>query len=301
LRGDDRPGARYDFGPFRLDAADGVLLRDGEPVVLTPKVFATLLALVRRQGRVVSRDVLVSEIWPDTFVEEGNLTQNISTLRKVLGEDASGRSYIDTVPKRGYRFTAAVVALPPAPVPAPVATTLTAGHAIAFPEAINSLTSADMIPIEPEVATANQPIRPPEATRFSARTAFALAVGVIAAAIGVMGMVRWLERGSVDAHASNPGPMHSLAVLPFKTLPPNGRQGFSPERLVKATRLAVIDVNHSRSCAGHAGVRPRYKSPAIVEAKRRRSATSPCMTSYTRPQSIFQYMWIRRLRKRAIS
>jgi Tol biopolymer transport system component/DNA-binding winged helix-turn-helix (wHTH) protein len=111
VRGDERPAARYDFGPFSLDAAEGVLLRDGEAVVLAPKVFATLLALVEHRGHVVSRDVLVNEIWPDTFVEEGNLTQNISTLRKVLGEDASGRPYIDTVPKRGYRFAAAVTSL----------------------------------------------------------------------------------------------------------------------------------------------------------------------------------------------
>src|SRR5262249_11943312 len=90
------------------DAAEGVLLRDGAPVALPPKVFATLLALVRRHGHVVSRDALVREVWPDTFVEDGNLTQNISVLRKVLGADAVGRPYLETVPKRGYRFPAIV-------------------------------------------------------------------------------------------------------------------------------------------------------------------------------------------------
>ena len=117
----DSGGERYAFGPFRMDVAEGALLRDGAPIALAPKVFATLLALVRRPGRVVSRETLVSDVWPDTFVDDGNLTQNISILRKVLGTDDAGRPFLDTVPKRGYRFAAAVVRLDDAGVETAVA------------------------------------------------------------------------------------------------------------------------------------------------------------------------------------
>jgi len=75
----------YEFGPFRLDPAKRVLLRDGEPVPLTPKAFETLLVLVQNNGQPISRDDLMQAVWPDSFVEEGNLTQNIFVLRKALG------------------------------------------------------------------------------------------------------------------------------------------------------------------------------------------------------------------------
>jgi|SRR5579884_4297701 len=98
----------YEFGPFRLDPADRVLLRDGQVLALTPKGFDLLLALVRNAGRVVPKDELMREVWPDTFVEENNLTVNMSALRRVLGEGSSGQSHIQTVPRRGYRFAASV-------------------------------------------------------------------------------------------------------------------------------------------------------------------------------------------------
>jgi DNA-binding winged helix-turn-helix (wHTH) protein/TolB-like protein/Tfp pilus assembly protein PilF len=96
----------YEFGRFRLDVAEHVLLRDGEPVPLTPKVFDILVALVENGGQVVSKDDLMKRVWPNIFVEEGNLTQNISLLRKALGETPGGVQFIETVPRRGYRFVA---------------------------------------------------------------------------------------------------------------------------------------------------------------------------------------------------
>ena len=98
----------YEFGPFRLDVAEQRLLRDGEPVALTPKVFETLVALVERRGHLVGKDELMKAVWADAFVEESNLTNNVYTLRKLLGETDHGGSYIETVPKRGYRFVASV-------------------------------------------------------------------------------------------------------------------------------------------------------------------------------------------------
>jgi eukaryotic-like serine/threonine-protein kinase len=98
----------YAFGRFRLDSEKRVLVRDGAPVPLGPKVVETLLVLVENAGRLVEKDELMKRVWADAFVEEGNLNKNISVLRKLLGEGDEGREYIETVPKRGYRFVAAV-------------------------------------------------------------------------------------------------------------------------------------------------------------------------------------------------
>lgn len=102
----------YEFGPFRLDPVERLLLRNGERVALTPKVFETLLALIQQRGHLVEKDRLMKLVWPDSFVEEANLTNNISTLRKALGEGESGETYIETIPRIGYRFTAQVRELP---------------------------------------------------------------------------------------------------------------------------------------------------------------------------------------------
>src|SRR5688572_13042573 len=102
----------YEFGPYRLDTAERLLLRDGEPVPLTPKAFETLVALVQRSGHLVEKDELMRVVWSDAFVEESNLTNNVYALRKMLGPGENGQSYIETVPKRGYRFTGLVKELP---------------------------------------------------------------------------------------------------------------------------------------------------------------------------------------------
>ncbi|MBV9928906.1 MAG: winged helix-turn-helix domain-containing protein [Acidobacteria bacterium] len=94
----------YEFGPFRLNPLRRVLLREGRPVALTGKVFDTLLVFVERRGRVLAKDELMSALWPDTAVEENNLTQHVSMLRKALGERTDGRRYVVTVPGRGYSF-----------------------------------------------------------------------------------------------------------------------------------------------------------------------------------------------------
>ena len=100
----------YELGPFTVDPVERVAFRDGQPLVLTPKVFDTLLCLVRNRGRVLTKDEILQEVWPDTFVEEVNLAVNVSALRKVLGEGPQEGRYIATVPGRGYRFVAQVSA-----------------------------------------------------------------------------------------------------------------------------------------------------------------------------------------------
>jgi DNA-binding winged helix-turn-helix (wHTH) protein/tetratricopeptide (TPR) repeat protein len=99
---------RCSFGPFILDPVEKVLLRNGQPVSLPPKALETLLALVERHGHVMEKAQLLNRVWPDTFVEEATLAQNVFTLRKVLGDSPDGHEYIETVPKRGYRFIAPV-------------------------------------------------------------------------------------------------------------------------------------------------------------------------------------------------
>ncbi|MEK6304532.1 MAG: winged helix-turn-helix domain-containing protein [Acidobacteriota bacterium] len=100
----------YEFGAYRIDARDHLLLRDGEAVPLAPKAFDLLLVLVENSGRVLTKEELMRQVWPDSFVEEANLSHHVFTLRRALGEDGEGR-YIETIPRRGYRFVAAVAEL----------------------------------------------------------------------------------------------------------------------------------------------------------------------------------------------
>ena len=100
----------YAFGPFQLDANAHTLMRDGHPVPLEPKIFDLLAVLVENSGRVVSKGELMKDVWLDSFVEDSNLPVSICKLRKALGEVHGERQYIETVPRRGYRFVARVSA-----------------------------------------------------------------------------------------------------------------------------------------------------------------------------------------------
>src|SRR4030095_9998602 len=104
-----RPGKRfYLFDGFRVDVNERILFKEDREVPLTPKVFDTLLVLLENSSHVLTKKELMQQVWPDSFVEENNLAQNISILRKALGEGKEGEQYIQTVPKRGYRFVADV-------------------------------------------------------------------------------------------------------------------------------------------------------------------------------------------------
>ena len=107
--GDDE---KFMLGPFRLSVGQRELSAQGSPVQLGSRAFDVLLALVRRQGQVVTKDELMAEVWPGTVVEENNLQVQVSTLRKALGEEPNGSRYLLTVPGRGYRFVARVERLP---------------------------------------------------------------------------------------------------------------------------------------------------------------------------------------------
>ena len=102
----------YEFGPFRVDPARETLLKAGVAVPLTPKTFQILLVLVRHGQEIVTKDDLMKSVWPDTFVEEANLSRNIFMLRKAMGETAQDHRYIVTIPGRGYRLTENVRLVP---------------------------------------------------------------------------------------------------------------------------------------------------------------------------------------------
>ncbi len=102
----------YEFGPFRVDAEKETLQRAGEPIPLTHKTFQVLLVLIRNNQEIVSKDNLMKEVWPDTFVEEANLSRNIFMLRKALGESPQDHRYIVTVPGQGYRLAENVQLVP---------------------------------------------------------------------------------------------------------------------------------------------------------------------------------------------
>src|SRR5262252_2497326 len=100
----------YSFGDFLLDPSERLLVRTGQPVSLTPKVLDALILLVENAGRLVEKDEFMKRLWPDSFVGDDALAQNISLLRKALSDNDGTLDCIATVPKRGYRFTLAVVA-----------------------------------------------------------------------------------------------------------------------------------------------------------------------------------------------
>src|SRR5256885_7031128 len=96
----------YGFGSYQLDAEERVLLRDGQPIILPPKDLETLLVLVENAGHIVEKEELLEKVWSGVFVEEGNLARHVFNLRQALGDAADGRPYIETIPRRGYRFVA---------------------------------------------------------------------------------------------------------------------------------------------------------------------------------------------------
>jgi pimeloyl-ACP methyl ester carboxylesterase/DNA-binding winged helix-turn-helix (wHTH) protein len=98
----------YRFGSYQLDPAESLLLREGERVAIPPKAFDVLVALTENAGRVIGKEELMRIVWPDTFVEEANLAVAVSMVRKVLGNQPDGGQYIETMPRRGYRFAASV-------------------------------------------------------------------------------------------------------------------------------------------------------------------------------------------------
>jgi DNA-binding winged helix-turn-helix (wHTH) protein/TolB-like protein/Flp pilus assembly protein TadD len=195
----------YEFGPFQLDPTEGLLLREGTPVPLMPKTFEVLRVLVENRGRLLQKDELMKLVWPESFVEEGNLSHHVFTLRKALGEEKGLAEYIETVPKRGYRFIAPVREVD-----------RTVGHgrtSAAVDVAERTQTTPDASPqVQPtHVGATTEPGR----WRFT-RPAAITGVIVAAVALAASGWMAWNARS--DRTPPGTSRSRTLVVLPFKPL-----------------------------------------------------------------------------------
>ena len=230
-------GISYRFGAFRLDSEERVLYCREHPVALTPKAIDTLVALLERSGRLVTKDELLREVWRDAFVEENNLSQHISMLRRALAQGGGEEPFIETLPKRGYRFVAPVIEDRPGP-------------ALTHPGADPLATAPADVPRGPAVA-------PPRPWRWG-RT--------VAAAVPILAVVVWLvwssqqpnagPRGSASttaAGATNGTVIPRVAVLPFLNLGSKDEEylaaGTSEEissRLAMLSGLGVVSSTSTR-------------------------------------------------------
>ena len=191
----EKPEKIYEFGDFRLDISERLLLRDGTPVVVTPKVFDLLGLLVENHGHLMEKDRLIKSLWPDSFVEEANLNVNVSALRRVLGESPTESQFIETVPRRGYRFVAAVSEIENRPV---------------TPEPEQIKRTSPIIPIQNTTAVlVDQPIEGTAPQKRSTR--WVLWLAAICTLLIAVSLVSWRF-----THRSTKAPIRTLAVLPFR-------------------------------------------------------------------------------------
>jgi DNA-binding winged helix-turn-helix (wHTH) protein/tetratricopeptide (TPR) repeat protein len=177
-----------------MDPDKQILLRGSDPVPVTPKAFETLLVLVRRSREVVSKEELLKEVWPNSFVEESNLSQNIFLLRKALGDTAENRQYIVTLPGRGYRFSA------------PVRTVTEQGEAL-----VAQARSRTEIVIEESETGAHQALRAlavPQTPRVSRKLPVSMAIVTVLLAVGAFLLIRYRR-------PANPGEKDSIMVADF--------------------------------------------------------------------------------------
>ena len=213
----------YEFGPFSIDAAERVLIRDGQVVQLTPKAFDLLLVLVENTGHLVEKDELMRILWPDTFVEEANLTNNISLLRKALAVDTA-HQYIETVARRGYRFVAEVAES----VEAPTELILEERNRLRL-----TLEEGDNPESVVEVSR-----RTEEGKRFKWLPVVAVAVAL---AIAYAAYYFWPK------HEAPQQPIKSIAVLPLKPLVAESRDealemGMADTLIMRLSNLGQITV-----------------------------------------------------------
>lgn len=218
-------GHRYEFGPFLLDVEERRLIRDGELLRVPPKVFDLLVQLIEHAGHLLTKEQLLTAIWPETFVEEGNLAVNVNTLRRLL-DDGSGRNYIETVPKRGYRFTGEVRhynGLGDRPRPSSVG--------------------------EPTEVTAAQitalPVPPPPAHPPNQRARRGLVWWALVFA-GVAGVTMSVIYSTRRAPAVFPEGTQSLIVMPFQAIVPSSDQGYLELGMADALAARLGGVQHLR-------------------------------------------------------
>jgi DNA-binding winged helix-turn-helix (wHTH) protein/TolB-like protein len=234
----------YEFGPFILDTIQHLVLKEQEPVTLTPKTYDALLVLVRNSGRMLSKEELMVALWPDSFVEESNLTQQVSMIRKALGESPGEDRYIVTVPGRGYRFAAQVKAWSQEKAPASVGRPrpeLVEGveengregerpsNAVTRPEKVLRMESDSSSGLSSNLLRVHAAAEAPESTPLQSqagtnhRASIALA-GLVTLLIAlVVGYAMYPKQPIARSILAGP---RSLAILPFQNLRPDPDSDF---------------------------------------------------------------------------
>jgi DNA-binding winged helix-turn-helix (wHTH) protein/TolB-like protein/Flp pilus assembly protein TadD len=228
----------YEFGPYRLDVDERLLLKNEESITLTPKAFETLVVLVRRNGHLVTKEELLREVWPDSFVEEGNLSQNIYTLRKALGDEGGEHRYIETVPRKGYRFVATVREHDESEDALVI-------HQQTHAKTVNEEQVTDALSLNARVPAFLSSQILDSSPFFRKR----FVVGIVAFLLltAVLGVVAYRWRSPVQKPVSDSFTANSIAVLPFKSLTNNKSDellglGMADATIVKLSNFQQIPV-----------------------------------------------------------
>ena len=201
----------YEFGPFRIDTTNRLLLRAGKPVALKPKVVDTLLVLIENSGRVVEKDELIQRLWPDSFVEEGNLTQNIYEIRKALDSGAGSEPHIETIPRRGYRF-----AVPVKELPFEEGAALAVGRDETVSVSEDGQGASQRSENEKPEKSFAVPAIAPQDSRARLSRAWVLIGSVLL--VGVLAWISYYLFSAYRTPAATNIEIKSLAILPFKSL-----------------------------------------------------------------------------------
>jgi DNA-binding winged helix-turn-helix (wHTH) protein len=263
--------SQSEFGPFSIDLGERVLRRDGRPVPLTPKAFDVLAALVEQPGRLISKDELLQKVWPDTFVEESNLAYNVFALRKALGDTADNGQFIETIPKRGYRFIATVTPVSRGNGGSPPPDAAKA----AMPEAVSATKEFHPVGEPPQPPTASD-VRRHSSSR-PLRAAAWFAAGVICAGGVVLVMVprKAVPTLSVIRAQIAPGVQLSEAS-PFAVSPDGQQLVFGGTGSDGVNRLWVrrMDAEVARPLSGTEAALGSLTPPMFWSANRSRSPAS---------------------------
>jgi DNA-binding winged helix-turn-helix (wHTH) protein/tetratricopeptide (TPR) repeat protein len=220
----ERNNTIYRFGEFELDPAERRLSAGGKPVALTPKVFETLVLLVERAGRLVSKDELMRALWPRGYVEESNLTKHIWVIRRALGDGEHGSGFIETVPKLGYRFVAAVTTVKPVDSTVP---------AVSAP--------APVAPVSEPVVLI-PPHRPDSATPRPSRRTGWIIIGITALTLALASAWLWRPAHRASVRPAD-GDSRTIALMGFGNLSQNPKDAWLGPALMAmlSTELGVSD------------------------------------------------------------